>query len=146
VTNREIGPNVRAFGLAEAFGNKNQPMYALTAFGKPARETNCDCERTSVPTLLQTLYTRNDPEMLARIEGRKDGTPTWITELRADARGASALDGLINEAFLRTVSRPPTPLEVQTARRDIALAGTPIDGVRDLLWSMLSTKEFLVNH
>ena len=146
VANREIGPNVRAFGLAEAFNNKNQPIYALTAFGKPAREINCDCERTSVPTLLQTLYTRNDPEMLARIESGEDGTPAWITELRADARATAGLDALINEAFLRTVSRPPTPAELQTARRDIALCGKPIDGVRDLLWSMLNTKEFLVNH
>src|SRR4030095_8377620 len=39
---RQIGPNVAAFGLAEAFAGRNQPDYALTVFGKPARETNCD--------------------------------------------------------------------------------------------------------
>jgi hypothetical protein len=150
VAHREIGPNVTAFGLAEPFGNKNLPNYALTAFGKPAREMNCDCERTTVPTLLQTLYTRNDPEMLARIENQRTETPAWITELRGPLRAQSTspgkLDQWIAEAFLRTVSRPPTMEELQKARSDVSAAKDPIDGLRDLLWAMLNTREFSVNH
>ena len=150
VAHREIGPNVTAFGLAEPFGNKNLPDYALTAFGKPAREMNCDCERTTVPTLLQTLYTRNDPEMLARIESQRTETPAWITELRGPLRAQSTapgkLDQWIAEVFLRTVSRAPTMEELQKARSDVASAKDPIDGLRDLLWALLNTREFSVNH
>jgi hypothetical protein len=142
--NREIGPNVAAFGLAEAFAGKNTPDHALTIFGKPARETNCDCERASVPTLLQSLYTRNDPEMLARIENQRSGTPAWISELRAAKQRPD--DKTITEAFLRTLSRPPTADELQKARADIAAARDPIDGLRDLLWALLNTREFTVNH
>lgn len=150
IATRQIGPNVTAFGLADPIGNKNTADYALTAFGKPVRETNCDCERTTVPTLLQTLYTRNDPDMLARIESQRDETPAWITELRV-ANGSRHLDGakldsIIAEAFLRTVSRPPTREESQKSRADIATAKDPIDGVRDLLWALLNTREFTVNH
>jgi hypothetical protein len=150
VASRQIGPNVAAFGLAEAFAGRNIPDYALTAFGKPEREMNCDCERSTTPTLLQNLYTRNDPEMLARIEGQREGMPAWITELRTTSRSqrpvAVVIDPLITEVFLRTVSRPPTGGELQAARADIAAAKDPIDGVRDLLWAMLSTREFTVNH
>lgn len=142
--NREIGPNVAAFGLAEAFAGKNMPDHALTLFGKSPRETNCDCERNSVPTLLQSLYTRNDPEMLARIESQRDGTPAWISELRAAKQRPD--DKRITEAFLRTLSRPPTSDEMQKSRTDIAAAPDPIDGLRDLLWALLNTREFTVNH
>ena len=150
IPTRQIGPNVAAFGLAEAFAGRNIPDYALTAFGKPERETNCDCERATVPTLLQTLYTRNDPEMLARIESQREETPAWIAELRVADRlqrfGSDKIDPIITEIFLRTVSRPPTVGELQKARTDIAAAKDPINGVRDLLWAMLSTREFTVNH
>ena len=147
---RQIGPNVAAFGLGDPIGNRNIPDYALTAFGKPVRETKCDCERSTVPTLLQTLYMRNDPEMLARIESQREGMPAWITELREENRsqplGPARIDPIIAEIFLRTVSRPPTSEELQQARADIAAASGPINGVRDLLWAMLSTREFAVNH
>ncbi|MEA3207236.1 MAG: hypothetical protein QOE70_293 [Chthoniobacter sp.] len=150
VASRQIGPNVAAFGLAEAFAGRNLPDYALTAFGKPAREVNCDCERTTVPTLLQALYTRNDPETLARIESQRQEMPAWITELRAANRaeqaGTGRMDPVIAEVFLRTVSRPPTSEELQKAGADIAAAKDPINGVRDLLWAMLNTREFTVNH
>ena len=142
--NRKIGPNVAAFGLADAFAGKNRPDHALTIFGKPARETNCDCERASTPTLLQSLYTRNDPELLARIESQRGESPAWISELRAAKHRPD--DATINEAFLRTLSRPPTPDELQKARADIAAALDPLGGLRDLLWALLNTREFTVNH
>jgi len=192
--------------------------YALTIFGKPIRETNCDCERTTDPTLLQTIYTRNDPTFLSRLEGGRAGA--WIEELRraaaprgeknpasiremiakmdekfaakfavpkkpdtSDAEGQAQyerargeyeqrvaelktrkaelqkdlaeaekvpvkfdLDAVIRQVFLRTVSRPPTAEEFAQAKGDVSAAKIPIDGVRDLLWAMLNTREFMVNH
>jgi hypothetical protein len=150
IAGRHIGPNVTAFGLAETFGGRNVPDYALTIFGKPARETNCDCERSTAPTLLQSLYTRNDPQLLARIESQREEMPAWISELRESNRqltlASGKLDQIIAEVFLRTVSRRPTAEELQQARADIAAASDPIDSVRDLLWTMINTREFAVNH
>lgn len=173
--------------------------YALAIFGKPARETNCDCERTAEPTLLQTLFTRNDPDFLQRLE-RTKGDSTWIDELRVrtgetapvrnfDKKGKfldgpqefskpvkKAPDGkgfaggsaiktafktpeaaapanqpldvpaTVREVFLRTVSRPPTPQELELAKTDVAAAASPVQGIRDLLWAMLNSREFMVNH
>ncbi|MBL67679.1 MAG: hypothetical protein CMO74_04375 [Verrucomicrobiales bacterium] len=62
--------------------------YMLGIFGKPQRENNCDCERTVDPTLLQTLYTRNDPEMLTQLSARGG----WLDELRREHKIPSASD------------------------------------------------------
>ncbi len=203
VEKRAIGPSTGAYG-------KRASSYALSTFGKPARVANCDCERTGDPTLLQTLFTRNDPELLARLDGKKGSA--WIDEVRRtfepdpkyvaldaklkkteamrrdletrrekrESAGANAkelkqldnqiaalktkeseitsalgqlpkprefnADPLINEVFLRTVNRPPTSDEVAKAREDIATAANPVNGLRDLLWAMLNTREFIVNH
>jgi hypothetical protein len=217
VDGRAIGPNAAAaYGKERSAGDQ----YALTLFGRPAREANCDCERTTDPTLLQTIYTRNDPSLLSRIESARRGQPAWIDELRAAANGkapgagdgdgpkqrlknleqkvaamkppqkpasddpealkryeseharyqarldevnqrrkeieglipitppapAFNVDKVIGEVFLRTVSRPPNADEMQRARADLAAARNPVDGVRDLLWAMLNTREFVVNH
>ena len=56
------------------------------------------------------------------------------------------LDRTVEEVFLRTVSRPPTTAEFAQAKQDLAAANNPVDGVRELLWVMLNTREFMVNH
>lgn len=151
INTRAIGPlgtaqYVRPGKAARGGGADN---YFLTLFGKPTRETNCDCERSTDPTLLQTLFVRNDPQLLNRIEGTGRPDSSWISQLRREwrtDRGAIDVDKLITEAFLRTVSRPPTEQERTQAKSDIAAARTPVDGLRDLLWAMVNTREFKVNH
>ncbi len=215
VENRAIGPDVQAYSKGKRGGD-----YSLRIFGKPVREMNCDCERTTDPTLLQTIYTRNDPAMLGAIEsGRRGGkSEAWVDELRQtyapkgdhlraenglkrvaemeqrlkarepqkpDSDNSEAMqkyemalkkyqqeqaqltkrkaelqaalpatklpdsfnaEKTVQEVFLRTVSRPATNDEMAKALEDITSAGDPINGVRDLLWAMMNTREFTVNH
>src|SRR5262249_5158046 len=75
--NRAIGPNASISGKTKGGDN-----YTLTTFGKPARLANCDCERTSDPTLLQTIYTRNAPSFAALLDSAKRDGSGWIDELR----------------------------------------------------------------
>ncbi len=164
IETRAIGPNANA-----GKGGKGASNYSLNIFGKPVRETNCDCERTADPTLLQTLYLRNDPELLSALEQARGGA-SWIEEVRRQTappapakvkkpaataetqpkepvKPASVTpDKLIEQVFLRTVSRPPTTLEIEKARIDFAAAASPAEGIRELLWAMLNTREFMVNH
>lgn len=199
IENRAIGPNANA-----GKGGKGASNYSLNIFGKPVRETNCDCERTTDPTLLQTLFTRNDPELLSALEQAKGGA--FIEEIRkatsaaqgrnkgdkgeavqvqgfiakvearlkkspgdkeleaelkqakdklaklqtgsapAEKRAPANAEDYINQIFLRTVSRPPTATEIEKAKADFAVASSPADGARELLWAMLNTREFMVNH
>jgi hypothetical protein len=208
VDNRAIGPNASIGGKT-----KGGDSYTLTTFGKPARLSNCDCERTGDPTLLQTIYTRNDPALLNLLDSAKRDGAGWIEELRrrsspelsveklqallvkyeqerakflekrarreaeqlpaekdrqkydaqlkeydqriartkselaeSRARQPVDFDRAIEDVFLRTVSRLPNAAEMKQAQADVAAAPTPIDGIRELLWAMLNTREFMVNH
>lgn len=268
---RAIGPNASISGKS-----KGGDSYTLNTFGKPARNMNCDCERTSDPTLLQTIYTRNDPALLALVDAAKRDGSGWIDEIRrrtgpeyspeklaaqvqnlesarqrlldeqgkrlqapqvqaekdrqkyegqikaveqqiertkielasatpeqlaaklksldanrerllkqqgklaeqsdrrdekeaqraesqrkdmeqrieraktelasAQTRQPLDFDRVIEDVFYRTVSRPPTKDEFAKAREDVGTAANPVDGVRELLWAMLNTREFMVNH
>lgn len=138
---RAIGPEAQGAAPGQK-GNTNNVL--LTLFGKPARETNCDCERNEDPTLLQTLFVRNDKEISSLIESKA----SWINELRNTYKKSAPedLEPLIREAFLRTLSRSPSQEEIKKAREDVGEAADPITGLRDLMWALLNTREFMVNH
>ena len=68
---------------------------------------------------------------------------------RAQQPAASAdvdPEALVREAFLRTFSRPPTAEERAAALEHFEAADDPSDGLRDLLWALINTKEFVTNH
>jgi hypothetical protein len=69
----------------------------------------------------------------------RDRSDVTITR-RAD------IPALVEEAYLRTVSRIPSDDEQAIAAEYVAQAENPIAGLRDLMWSLLNTKEFIVNH
>jgi hypothetical protein len=66
----------------------------------------------------------------------------------AESPGRLALDNqeVIRQAYLRTLSRLPTADEVQRCQDYIASADSPAAGAKGLLWALLNTKEFIVNH
>ena len=113
--------------------------YSLLVFGKSLRSSNCDCERNPSPTLPQSLYLRNDGELLKLID-RPDG---WLQELSQQKNIDAKL--MIKQAYLRTLSRLPTATESKTSIAHIDEAAKPLDGVRDLLWALINTQEFIAN-
>ncbi len=52
----------------------------------------------------------------------------------------------MTESYLRALGRRPDASEQATAREHIAGAEDGIDGLRDLVWALLNTKEFMTNH
>ena len=114
--------------------------YAMQVFGKPERAVNCDCERDNKSTLLQTVFLQNDPLLIDRL--LESG---WLAELQG-RDSVTDYPGLIQEAWLRTLSRPPSASEQQRALEHMQSAGNPTEGLRDLLWALINTKEFLLIH
>jgi hypothetical protein len=89
---------------------------------------------------LREKYDRSMKEIDASIERTR-------TQLAAAAdRKPVDLDRTIEEVFLRTVSRMPTSAEFSKAKEDVAAAKDPADGIKEVLWAMLNTREFIVNH
>src|SRR5690606_39260088 len=97
---------LRAIGAVSGLNGRDAgaSSYAVNLFGKPPRAINCDCERTAEPSLLQLVYLRNDAELDSLLD-RKDG---WLKELRPNKTSTIETSEVIQQAYLRTLSRPPT--------------------------------------
>lgn len=130
----------RAIGVSTGF-SRSDFKYAVNLFGKPSRKGICDCDRSNEPSLLQTIYLRNDQEMNALLD-RKDG---WLAEIDT-AAVADRPEEFIQHAYLRTFARLPTDSELAVARSYLQKAETPHAGLRDLMWALLNSKEFILNH
>ena len=200
----------RSIGLKSVTGRGvgRSDQYVMTVFGKPPRETNCDCERSAEPSLLQTVFLRNDDEMLQMIR-RDDGwlrqfdppalPPAQQAELKTaqdsvgkltahlaalDENGKTeraalvrpllkrareklaplaaaaqearrradeayeALDfsALVRDAYLRTLSREPTAEEQARVERHLHETPDHRAAMQDIVWALLNTKEFILNH
>jgi len=53
---------------------------------------------------------------------------------------------VITQAYLRTVSRYPSEQELARCEQFIVNEKDEITGLRQVLWALLNTKEFIVNH
>lgn len=91
-------PLGRAIGLLGGQGvdprRRTGDGYVLSLFGKPARLTNCDCERSNDPNLLQTLFLWNDAALLQLLR-QPNG---WAATA---ARGLTGGSGGTREAQVR---------------------------------------------
>jgi len=117
--------------------------HAMKVFGKPDRLINCDCERVSEPTLLQAIFTQNDPLVRMRI-----ADSAWIIEIDEAEEDGKPIDStsLISDVWLRTVGRFPTQEERRRATRHFESSQSVSQAASDLMWAMMNTKEFLLNH
>jgi hypothetical protein len=137
---------VRTDLATRAIGHLSMRMsgtYTMHVFGKPMRATNCDCERTNTPSLLQAIFMQNDPLVSMRLS--ESG---WLAEIAAQGEGSKPVDtaNLIRTTYLRTVCRPPTAEEIARAQTHVAEASSTAEGIGDLVWALFNSKEFLLNH
>jgi hypothetical protein len=140
VTNRAI-----AIPAASARNQANAgPAYALSVFGRSIRETNCDCDRSMEPSLLQTVFLQNDRDMLTMIDRTRAG---WLDQVARESKAQNTDTAeLVRQAYLRSLSRYPTDDELSRSVQYIAESSDTITGLRGVLWALLNTKEFIVNH
>jgi hypothetical protein len=114
----------------------------LDFFGRSSRDTPCECETSLAPNLAQVLYLLHSDELQRKI-AHKEGIVTKL----ADAE--TATPAVIEELYLRTVSRRPTPDELTAASGFVDAADSPENrkqAIEDLLWTLLNASEFVFNH
>jgi hypothetical protein len=107
----------------------------LDVFGRPPRESSCECERRSDFSL---------PQALNLVNGRT------ISDAVADPNGRVAklvLSGksdevLVNELYLAALGRPPTREEHLRGMTYLS-NGAKGSRAQDLLWALLNSKAFL---
>lgn len=144
-----LPPGTRAVSLPDNSYNRAIPF--LRVFGRPEGESVCECERVQSSSLAQSLHLINADDIKKKLSHEKG---------RAErlAKDERPLEARVRELYLAAFAREPKPEELQTAlaylnepRTDVN--GNAVDAVaaarenfQDLIWALMSTKEFLFNH
>jgi hypothetical protein len=136
----DIRPGSRAIEVGSTLLNQAPALnYTLRIFGRPPRTTACDCQRAMDPALPQKLYTMTDTGLLAKLKA-PGGRLAEL--LRSDKTDEQILD----ELFLATLTRYPRPADRELFREYRARATDRAGAFADVLWALINTREFILNH
>src|SRR5713226_2785732 len=107
----------------------------LDVFGRPPRESSCECERRadfSLPQALNLVNGRTISDAVADPNGR-------VAKLVLSGKSDAAM---VDELYLAALSRPPTQEDRQ---RGVQYLSNAAKGSRaqDLLWALVNSKAFL---
>lgn len=117
----------------------------LTSFGRPPRNVCDSSERSSDPNVAQALHVINGDTLNKKISS-PDGYVALFLKLGLSERR------IIDQIYLSAYSRYPTDGERQAITTALAQSWSDSKGdgrrqaLEDLLWAMLTSKEFLFNH
>ena len=114
--------------------------YLLDMFGRPPRQITCECERTTQPNIAQALHLLNGDflnKKIADADGPDRDAAQGEEAAAGDRRGAVPGDAVAAAAAGRAG---------RGRRAGSREAPTPREGVQDLLWVLLNSREFLFNH
>lgn len=124
---------------AIALPDTNVGSRFLDIFGRPKREITCECERSDTPNMSQALQL-----MTGNLLNRKVSEPNGRIARRIREKALPA--SIVEEIYFCTVSRPPTKTELETSLAFVGGARSQREGLEDLLWAMLNTREFHFCH
>src|SRR6185503_1260732 len=116
----------------------NSSTYFSTTFGRATRETVCSCEVKTEPNLSQALHLLNGSTVNDKVQ---DGGI-----VKALLKAGDKPDQIIEDLYMRCLSRKPTADEMKEFQRFLADAKEPEPMLNDLFWSLLNSKEFIFNH
>ena len=144
-----LPPGTRAVALPDNSYNRSSAF--LRVFGRPEAQSVCECERVQSSSLAQSLHLIN----AADIRGKLANPSGRAERLAKDPRPAEAR---IKELYLVAFAREPRAEELKVALGYLAeprlrAAGQKVDAqtaarenFQDLIWALMTTKEFLFNH
>jgi len=115
----------------------------LKTFGRHQRRITCNCERSDQPTVVQVLHLNNGDTLNDKLSSEQCVVHQWISD---KVSAAEAID----QAYLRALSRYPSTAERSRLLDLIASADQAqvprAETLQDLLWSLMTSREFLFAH
>ncbi len=138
-----MGVPIPVEGLPVGFRASQLPDTAVRAdfletFGRPPRESVCECERVAEVSLKQTLSLINGPTLGTMLA---DGN----NRLNKLASASPGDDKLADEIYLTVLCRPPTPEERAKAVEYLAAYPAKPEAAQDLAWALFNSAGFLFN-
>jgi len=112
--------------------------YFLSTFGRAPRTTVCACDAKTDPTLSQALHLINGATINRKIT-QGGLVKRMLDQGRAPEQGIESL-------YIRCLSRKPTAEEQQKLAQTVAAAPDTRQGLEDVFWALLNSREFLFNH
>lgn len=110
----------------------------LDLFGRPPRESPCECERSTGVMLSQALNLVNGPVVADAVADPKNRIARIVA---AESDNAKVID----ELFLAILARRPTAEETEECLTVMNEAPSRLEGGQDIAWALLNTPAFLFN-
>ena len=123
---------------AVEIANGSTSNYFLTTFGRAPRDTVCACEAKTEPTLSQALHMLNGNTIQGKIQ--QGGIVKKLLD------GGQSPPQVIESLYIRALSRKPTPEEIERLLPIVGQSANPQQGLEDVFWAVLNSREFLFNH
>ena len=108
----------------------------LALFGRPKRQSACECERSSNVTLSHALNLINGPT-LGECVSSPENRLAKLVKAESDDRK------VVEEIYLSCLNRLPTEREVAGLR--LGEGDQRLEGAQDLTWALLNSPAFLFN-
>jgi hypothetical protein len=118
--------------------DNRMPSYFLDVFGRPERNSPCECGRSGEPTMAQALHLMNAPEIEAKL-----ASPSGRVDRLIDA--GKCRDEIVEELCLAALGRPAGAKERRVAAALFDQA-PPREAAADFLWTLFNSYEFLFIH
>jgi hypothetical protein len=114
----------------------------LRTFGRNQRRITCECERSDEPSIVQVLNLNNGNTLNTKL-AEKGGVVDQLLEAYAGNDS-----NLVRAAYVRCLARHPTEPELEQLSKELMGASEQDRHVvvEDLLWSLMTSREFLFNH
>ncbi|WP_197356144.1 DUF1553 domain-containing protein [Aureliella helgolandensis] len=117
--------------------------YFLKTFGRNQRRITCECERSDQSTVVQALHLNNGDTINDKLSDEKCIVGDWIRE-------QTPIEQVVEAAYLSALSRFPSEEErrrlLALLRSSTASEGSRREAYEDLLWSLMTSPEFLFSH
>ena len=126
-------PGTRAAQLPEP----EVPSYFLDVFDRPSRQLVSD--RVTTNSLNQALHLVSGDTVQDKVADNRGILRRMV------GRGLGNAE-ILEELYLRTLSRYPSPSELREAKGAVGSADTRERGLEDVFWALLNSKEYLYQH
>ncbi len=123
---------------AVQIANGATSTYVLNTFGRSQRATVCAAEASTDPSLSQALHLINGDATNGKIQQGK-----LVQQLKEQGLNDNQI---IERIFVRCLSRKPSQAEIDSLTKLVAAAPNPVQGLEDVFWVILNSREFIFNH